>query len=237
MATTTPSFYGGVNAWHGSEQFWCEGENACISARGSDKSASNSAEGSLSHSAGCTPRLIRQKWSFKMNAQHFRARFVGFMLGGDIFGDAFAAAANIVRTGGYGGGDKRSGAVTSEGSGDNAQRFRVPSITSRPPAPWMCTSTNPGMADLSVAEISAASSGRLIPSRGPISSMTPSRMRMPASGFRLWASARVWRGSKWWTWQQYIVTEIASHKTHGTPISVDTVNTIARERAVRRFTS
>ena len=67
---------------------------------------------------------LAQKWSFKMYAQHLRARFVGFMLRGDIFGDALAAAANIIRAGGYGSGHERSGAVTSNGFGDNAQGFR-----------------------------------------------------------------------------------------------------------------
>src|ERR1700688_1660684 len=98
----------------------------------------------------------------------------------------------------------------------------VPSITSRPPAPWMCTSTNPGMADLSVASISTASSGTLIPSRGPISSMTPSRMSIPASGISpAGVSARL-------AWMRVVVMaavhrsgNVALHKTRGTPIFVD----------------
>src|ERR1700688_349151 len=98
----------------------------------------------------------------------------------------------------------------------------VPSITSRPPAPWMCTSTNPGMADLSVASISTASSGTLIPSRGPISSMTPSRMSIPASGISPeGVSARL-------AWMRVVAMaavhrsgNVALHKTRGTPIFVD----------------
>src|ERR1700688_220254 len=67
---------------------------------------------------------LAQKWSFKMYAQHLRARFVRLMLGGDVFGDAFAAAANIVGAGGYCGGHERSSAAPSDGLGDNAQCFR-----------------------------------------------------------------------------------------------------------------
>src|SRR6202011_2718350 len=46
----------------------------------------------------------------------------------------------------------------------------------------MCTSTNPGIAVWWGAAISCAPGGRLMPSRGPIDSITPSRIRIPASG-------------------------------------------------------
>src|SRR6266403_804880 len=40
---------------------------------------------------------------------------------------------------------------------------------------------NPGTAVFSAARISCAPAGRLVPARGPIASITPSRIRMPAS--------------------------------------------------------
>src|SRR5216684_780944 len=45
----------------------------------------------------------------------------------------------------------------------------------------MCTSMKPGTAVFSLARISCAPRGRLIPARGPIASITPSRIRIPAS--------------------------------------------------------
>src|SRR5207302_1406883 len=58
---------------------------------------------------------------------------------------------------------------------------RYASITSRPPAPWMSMSRKPGIAIFSSAEISVPPAGTLKPLRGPIASITSSRMRMPAS--------------------------------------------------------
>src|ERR1700675_726216 len=119
------SFYGGVNARHGAEQFWGESENPRISTCGSDKPGQQFRRRRPKPLGGmhAAPDLA-QKWSFEMYAQHLRARFVGFMLRGDIFGNALAAAANIICAGGYRGGHERSGAVTSDGPGDNAQRLR-----------------------------------------------------------------------------------------------------------------
>ena len=58
----------------------------------------------------------------------------------------------------------------------------VPSITSCPPAPWICTSIKPGAAILSVAMISCSARGQVRELRGPTASITPSRIRIPASG-------------------------------------------------------
>ena len=57
----------------------------------------------------------------------------------------------------------------------------VASITSRPPAPWMCTSTNPGVAIRPVACTSVAPAGSDTPLRGPTDSITPSRVTIAAS--------------------------------------------------------
>src|ERR1700732_707397 len=108
------SFYCGVDAWHGAEQFRRECENARVATRGSDKPGQQFRRRKSKPLGGmhAAPDLA-QKWSFEMYAQHLRARFVRFMLRGDIFGDALAAAANIIRAGSHRGGHQRSGAVTS----------------------------------------------------------------------------------------------------------------------------
>ena len=57
----------------------------------------------------------------------------------------------------------------------------LPSITSCPPAPWICTSTKPGTIVRPVASISFAPAGSCISSRRPTRTIRPSSMRMTAA--------------------------------------------------------
>src|ERR1700730_6289451 len=119
------SFFCGVNTWHGAEQLWRKRQNPRISTCSGDKPGQQFRRRKpkpLGRMYAASE--LAQKWSFEMYAQHLSARLVRVMLHGDIFGNALGAPANIIRASGHRGGHEGSSAVTSEGLGDNVQRFR-----------------------------------------------------------------------------------------------------------------
>src|ERR1700722_8361532 len=76
----------------------------------------------------------------------------------------------------------------------------------------MCTSINPGIAIPSVAEISSAPSGNVNASRAPMDSISPSRIRIPASAISAVGVIACLQCNSWIGIRGRYISEPTSHR-------------------------